>query len=61
VATGLFHLVGLALIGGAALVTAGFGLWIRRRLGGVTGDGLGAAVELLEVATLLLVLALAVK
>jgi adenosylcobinamide-GDP ribazoletransferase len=61
VAFGLFRLDGLALIGGAALVTAGFGVWIKRRLGGVTGDVLGAAVELLEVVALLLILTLTIK
>jgi adenosylcobinamide-GDP ribazoletransferase len=41
------------LLGVAALALAG---WARQRLGGVTGDVLGAAVELLELLTLLLVL-----
>lgn len=36
-----------------ALATAlGFGLWMRRRLGGLTGDAYGAAIELAEVAFL---------
>lgn len=56
VAAGLFRLDGLALVGGAALATAGFGFWVKQRLGGVTGDVLGAAVELLEVVALLLIL-----
>jgi adenosylcobinamide-GDP ribazoletransferase len=55
----LFRLEGLLLAGGVVLVTTGFGLWIRRRLGGVTGDVMGAAVELLELTVLLLVLAIA--
>jgi adenosylcobinamide-GDP ribazoletransferase len=58
VAASLFRLDAPALVGGGAGVTAAYGLWIRRRLGGVTGDGLGAAVELLEVVTLLTLLAL---
>jgi adenosylcobinamide-GDP ribazoletransferase len=57
VATALFRGNGLLLVGGGVVVTLGFGFWIRQRLGGVTGDVLGAAVELLEVVTLLLVLA----
>lgn len=58
VAAGLFRLQGVVLTGGVALGAAGFGLWIKRRLGGVTGDVMGAAVEVLEVLTLLLVLVL---
>jgi len=58
VAGGLFRLEGLLLAGGLVLAAAVFGLWIKRRLGGVTGDVMGAAVELLEVGTLLLVLML---
>ncbi len=38
----------------AAAVTLGFGLRCRRRLGGVTGDCLGAVSELVETAVLLL-------
>jgi len=54
----LFRLEGLLLAGGVVLAAIGFGLWIWRRLGGVTGDVMGAGVELLEVVTLLLVLTL---
>jgi adenosylcobinamide-GDP ribazoletransferase len=57
VAVGLFHWQGLVLAGGLALATVAFGCWIKARLGGVTGDVLGAVVELLEVLALLLVLA----
>jgi adenosylcobinamide-GDP ribazoletransferase len=56
-------IMGLALAGlGAHLVTAALaaglvvlllGLWLRRRLGGLTGDVYGAAVELAEVAALM--------
>lgn len=58
VAIGLFRLEGLLLTGVLLAAVGGFGMWIRRRLGGVTGDVMGAAVELLEVASLLLVLVL---
>jgi adenosylcobinamide-GDP ribazoletransferase len=37
---------GIALVGAAALCAAAVGLVARRRLGGVTGDVLGASVEL---------------
>jgi len=39
-----------------ALVTACFGLYCRRRIGGITGDTLGANVELCECAALLVFL-----
>jgi adenosylcobinamide-GDP ribazoletransferase len=58
VAVALFRVEGVVLVGILALAGAGFGLWIRRRLGGVTGDVLGAAAELLELLTLLLLLIL---
>jgi adenosylcobinamide-GDP ribazoletransferase len=40
----------------AYLVRLGLGRWFRRRLGGYTGDCLGAAQQILEVVTLLVVL-----
>jgi len=55
-AMALLHLPGLLLVAGTAVTVALFGLWIRRRLGGVTGDVLGAAVEISEVVSLLLIL-----
>ncbi len=45
---------GLGMLGCLAVVTAGIGIAARRRLGGVTGDVLGAAVELTLVAGLVL-------
>lgn len=57
-AGGLFRGEGLVLAAGLLLAALVFGGWIKRQLGGVTGDVLGAAVELLEVASLLLVLVL---
>ena len=50
---------GIALAAGAVVVTALVGLVARRRLGGVTGDVLGAAVELTT--TLALVAAVATR
>jgi adenosylcobinamide-GDP ribazoletransferase len=55
-ATGL---VGVALAACAALAAASLGAVFARWLGGVTGDALGAAVELAEVAMLVLAVALA--
>ena len=49
---------GLALAAFAALVTASLGAAFARWLGGVTGDALGAAVELAEVALLVAAVAL---
>jgi adenosylcobinamide-GDP ribazoletransferase len=48
---------GLALVAGAALGAAAVGLVARRRLGGVTGDVLGASAEIAT--TLALVAAVA--
>jgi adenosylcobinamide-GDP ribazoletransferase len=44
---------GWVALGVAAAVTAGFGLWCRRRIGGITGDTLGANLQLCESAALL--------
>ncbi|MEG3177137.1 adenosylcobinamide-GDP ribazoletransferase [Sphingomonas sp. RB3P16] len=61
-------LIGWALVlGGAAVVLhalvaaplaiAAFGLWLRRRIGGITGDCHGAGIELVETALLLAIVA----
>ena len=57
-AVALFRTEGVVLAGILLAAAAGFGVWMKRRLGGVTGDVLGAAVELLELLTLLLLLIL---
>lgn len=46
---------GLFLAAMVAAATLLYGAWVRRRLGGVTGDVLGAAVELVELLVLLAV------
>jgi adenosylcobinamide-GDP ribazoletransferase len=51
-ALGLRRLVPAAAA--ALLVVAGLSLWVRRRLGGLTGDAYGAAIELAEVTVLLM-------
>jgi adenosylcobinamide-GDP ribazoletransferase len=48
--------VGLAAAAAALGVTAVFALWCRAKIGGYTGDTLGAACELAEVAPALVVL-----
>ncbi|GIW06136.1 MAG: adenosylcobinamide-GDP ribazoletransferase [Dehalococcoidia bacterium] len=49
-AVGLAGMSGLALAGAAALIAGLIGLFAMRRIGGVSGDVLGAAVELAEAA-----------
>jgi adenosylcobinamide-GDP ribazoletransferase len=51
-ALGLRRLVPAAAA--ALLVVAGLSLWVRRRIGGLTGDAYGAAIELAEVTVLLI-------
>jgi cobalamin synthase len=48
----------LSIIGGFTML---FGLFFKRRIGGVTGDIMGAACELVEVITLLVMCALFCK
>ena len=52
---GLFRLQGLAVFLSIVLFMLLFGLFFQKRLGGVTGDILGAACEINEVVTLLAV------
>lgn len=54
----LFQLTGIFLIFLLGLAAMGLIRYFQMRLGGVTGDVLGAATEVVEVLTLLLVLAL---
>jgi adenosylcobinamide-GDP ribazoletransferase len=51
-AVGVFGPLGAAALGAGGLLGRLFGLWCRRRVGGVTGDLLGAASELTETALL---------
>lgn len=53
VSLGLFRLYGVIILLVIALFTLLFGLFFQRRLGGVTGDIMGAACEINEVVTLL--------
>lgn len=57
VALGVLGGLGLLVLGVGALVAVGAGLFLSRRLGGVTGDVLGAAVELTELSVLLALVA----
>jgi cobalamin 5'-phosphate synthase/cobalamin synthase len=57
-AAGLAGVNGAIAAAGAALATLLLGLLCRRKIGGVTGDTLGASVELVEAVVLLLALAL---
>jgi adenosylcobinamide-GDP ribazoletransferase len=50
---------GGALLGASVAVAAVIGLWLRRRLGGVTGDALGLTCVAVEIAALALALVLA--
>jgi adenosylcobinamide-GDP ribazoletransferase len=53
VAIGLFRWYGLLIVAIIGVFTTLFGLFFKRRVGGVTGDIMGAACELAEVITLL--------
>jgi adenosylcobinamide-GDP ribazoletransferase len=55
----IFGLQGLPVLACTALVVFSIGLLARRRLGGITGDVLGASIELSELATLTILVALA--
>jgi adenosylcobinamide-GDP ribazoletransferase len=58
-ALGLLGAPGLIPLGAAALATIGFAGYLRRRLGGLTGDCLGALVEASEALTLVVLAILA--
>jgi len=58
VAVGLLGPWGLLPVGLAAAAAVGFAAYLRARLGGVTGDCLGALVEAIEALTLVAVAAL---
>jgi adenosylcobinamide-GDP ribazoletransferase len=58
-ALGLFGAPGLVPVAVTALATVGFAGYLRHRLGGLTGDCLGALVEASEALTLLALAALA--
>ena len=60
IVVGLFPLRGVILIIATAALAFGTGYFFKRRIGGVTGDIMGATCELVEVTTLLLVCALCV-
>lgn len=49
---------GAWMLAATAVVALALGLWCHRRLGGVTGDGLGATIELGETCALLVAAAL---
>ena len=55
---GLFQLEGLMIMLIIAALTILFGHFFKRRIGGVTGDIMGAACEINEIATLLMICAL---
>ncbi len=55
IVVGLFLMKGVVIMAIAGALTFGIGLFSKRRIGGVTGDILGATCELVEVTTLILV------
>jgi adenosylcobinamide-GDP ribazoletransferase len=57
VAVGALDVVGLLAAAAPLVVAGGAGWWFARRLGGITGDVLGAAVEIAELTAMLAVLA----
>jgi adenosylcobinamide-GDP ribazoletransferase len=57
VAIGALETVGLLAVAVPLALAAGAGWWFARRLGGITGDVLGAAVETAELTAMLTVLA----
>ncbi len=58
IVAGCFLLKGMVIWVAAAAITGALGLWFRRRIGGITGDIMGAVNEVNEVAVLLAVAAI---
>jgi adenosylcobinamide-GDP ribazoletransferase len=58
VAVGFLHIRGLIILFAVGLFTFLFGLFFKKRIGGVTGDVMGAGCELNEVIVLLMICAL---
>lgn len=56
-AVGALGTAGVLALAAAALVAVGFAGWLARRLGGITGDVHGGAVELAELTALLVIVA----
>jgi adenosylcobinamide-GDP ribazoletransferase len=52
------HIVGVVLCLSASLATLAIGVWITRKLGGLTGDVYGAVAEIIEVFAFLVLLLL---
>ncbi len=57
----IFQIAGLLLLASMAVLTLIFGLFFRRRIGGVTGDIMGASCEFVEAASLLFICAIFVQ
>jgi adenosylcobinamide-GDP ribazoletransferase len=55
IAVGLFQFKGLVIFMAVALVSLFFGFFFKARIGGVTGDVMGATCEVSEVIVLLLI------
>jgi adenosylcobinamide-GDP ribazoletransferase len=55
---GFLHIRGLIILFAVGLFTFLFGLFFKKRIGGVTGDVMGAGCELNEVIVLLMICAL---
>jgi adenosylcobinamide-GDP ribazoletransferase len=58
VAVGFLHLQGLAVMSGVGLVTLALGVLLKQKFGGLTGDTYGAVIEVGEVVSLILVIAI---
>ena len=58
IVVGLFPVKGVVIMAIAATVAFGIGVFFKSRIGGVTGDVMGATCELIEVITLLIICAM---